>query len=389
MATIISIVSLISLLGLVAVQRLAWRSRGGENWSIGILQDRRTGYDPDLQLSTFPTPRASNLPPSQAIAIGAALVVGLLSTRPMADWFQIRSPPDTVHQAQYAREVDFGDQVRLLALDLPNSRLTTSAKSSLPVVRAKAGGALPVVLYWRALTPLTNDYSVFAHLDSRDGQTYVSADELSPEDIPTSHWPPSLYLRNPLTLSLPSDLPPVRYTLTAGLYDPRSGARLPVTRCGDCLLTGDSLDTWPLALVWVSSAAPVGEEDIPHRLDYRLGDEIALLGYELGAAEPVALTLYWRILDSVEVGYTVFIHVLDSEGKVIAQFDGPPVNGLYPTDAWLPGQIIADSHSVMLPSSTASLVVGLYDPKSMLRLPAADERGERVPNDAIRLQVVW
>jgi hypothetical protein len=131
----------------------------------------------------------------------------------------------------------------------------------------------------------------------------------------------------------------------------------------------------------------MGEGDIPHRLDYWLGDEIALLGYELGATEPLDLTLYWRALDSVEVGYTVFIHALDADANIVAQFDGPPVDGLYPTDSWLPGQIIADSHLVALPSSTVSLAVGLYDPTNMMRLQVSDGKREGVPNDAIILRV--
>jgi hypothetical protein len=228
---------------------------------------------------------------------------------------------------------------------------------------------------------------VFVHLDAPDGQTYASADERHPADIPTSHWPPSLYLRNPLTIALPPDLPLVRYTLTAGLYDPQTGARLPVTGCDGCPPTGVAGDTLPLAYVWLLPARPLDEEDIPYRLGYRLGDQITLLGYDLTTTDPVTLTLYWRTEAQVGDNYTVFIHALDADGEIIAQFDAPPLNGLYPSGTWLPGQIIADVHPITLPTAAGFLAVGLYDPISLARLPVTDRNGQPIPDNAIPLQV--
>jgi hypothetical protein len=243
------------------------------------------------------------------------------------------------------------------------------------------------VLYWRALVPLATDYHVFVHLDAPDGQTYASADERHPADIPTSHWPPSLYLRQPLTIALPADLPPIRYTLAAGLYDPQTDARLPVTGCDGCPPTGVTRDTLPLAYVWLLPARPLGEGDIPNQLNYRLGDQITLLGYGLTATEPATLTLYWRAEAQVGGNYTVFIHALDADGEIVTQFDAPPLNGLYPSAAWLPGQIIADAHPIALPEAAQTLAVGLYDPTSLARLPVTDRNGRPMPDNAIPLQV--
>jgi hypothetical protein len=73
---------------------------------------------------------------------------------------------------------------------------------------------------------------------------------------------------------------------------------------------------------------------------------------------------------------------------LIEQFDAAPLGGLYPTDAWWPGQIIADAHSLVLPETAQTLAVGLYDPTSLMRVPATGKSGERLLDDAIRLQVV-
>jgi hypothetical protein len=187
-----------------------------------------------------------------------------------------------------------------------------------------------------------------------------------------------------MTLALPADLPPIRYTLMAGLYDPDSAARLPVTACDDCSVSGDAL---PLAHVWISSPEAVAEPDIPRRIDFRLGDRITLLGYELTRTDPATLTLYWRAEAPIENGYTVFVHALDADGEIIAQFDSPPLDGLYTTDAWQSGQNIRDPHILTLPDSTQALAVGLYDPASLTRLPVSDASGERIPDDAIRIEV--
>jgi hypothetical protein len=415
--TLISVLSLVAFLGLGLSRLVGWKIGRLEGWKVGRLEGR-----------TIPT-----LPVFQALVIGAALIAGLLVTRPLAGWFRVQSPPDHVYGAQYALRADFGDQVRLLAYDLPvyedwkigklvdweigrlvnwewrnppthqptnrpiyqstnlpiyqSTNFPIFQSTNLPKLQAKAGASLPVVLYWRALVPLAADYHVFVHLDAPDGQTYASADERHPADIPTSHWPPSLYVRNPLSIALPSDLPSIRYTLTAGLYDPQTDARLPVTGCDGCPPSEISGDTLPLAYVWLLPDRPLDEEDIPNRLDYRLGDQITLLGYDLTATQPATLTLYWRAEAQVSSNYTVFIHALGADGEIIDQFDTPPLNGLYPSGAWLPGQIVADVHPIILPEAAQTLAVGLYDPTSLARLPVTDRYGQPISDNTIRLQV--
>lgn len=381
-ATALSLLSLVAWLGLITGR---------------LLRSTATSSTP------LPSPKhlssgASRLPRLQALVTGSALVVAVLLTRPLAGWFRVQSPPDSVYGARYALRADYGDQVRLLAYDLPAGQPISEPGPSLgsspdlPRLQVRAGSRLPIVLYWRALVPLEADYSVFVHLDAPDGQTYAGADELNPEDIPTSGWPPALYVRNPLTLALPADLPPIRYTLTAGLYDPEEGMRLALTDCAGCPRAGESGDALPLADIWVLPATPPDERAIPGRLDARLGAEIRLLGYELTSSDPAVLTLYWRA-EAAPQGrsdqrpYTVFIHARGGGGELLAQFDMPPLNGLYATSDWLPGQIIADPHQLALPDATQTLAVGLYDPVSLARLPVRDAQGQRMAEDAVVLPV--
>ncbi len=80
--------------------------------------------------------------------------------------------------------------------------------------------------------------------------------------------------------------------------------------------------------------------------------------------------------------YTVSVHALDSQGRVVAQADGQPLNGRLPTSRWVPGATIADVREIVAPEgkSVSSLRVGWYLLETMERLPEVDAQGR--PGDA-------
>ena len=96
-------------------------------------------------------------------------------------------------------------------------------------------------------------------------------------------------------------------------------------------------------------------------------------------ADRLALKLYWQALAAPAADYTVFVHVLDQDGKIVAQYDGPPAGGELPTRAWSPGATSADAISIPLPSSLSPgayrLIAGLYDAATGARLPVAGGGG--------------
>jgi len=109
-------------------------------------------------------------------------------------------------------------------------------------------------------------------------------------------------------------------------------------------------------------------------LDISFGQDVRLRGYRLGADEvgragTLRLTLYWQPSDTVHRNYDVRLRVLGPSGHVWMETKGrPPVNGLYPTGAWRPGEIISDFHEVdlsgLLPPGVYSVQVGLFVPLS-------------------------
>ncbi len=84
--------------------------------------------------------------------------------------------------------------------------------------------------------------------------------------------------------------------------------------------------------------------------------------------------------------------MLDAGGNVVAQADSQPLDGWYPMSQWLPGQILADHHKLELPDAPASgqlqIGVGLFDEKSLERLPATDLNGKRLDEDQVRFPFV-
>jgi len=88
---------------------------------------------------------------------------------------------------------------------------------------------LDVTLYWLGLSTLKDDYKVFVHLTGEDSPVPRSQHDGDPGGgyTPTTRWLPGELVPDTHTLTLPPDLPPGKYSLWAGMYDYKSGKRLP------------------------------------------------------------------------------------------------------------------------------------------------------------------
>ena len=118
-----------------------------------------------------------------------------------------------------------------------------------------------------------------------------------------------------------------------------------------------------------------------------------MLRTEVTAGESVDLTLYWQANEPVSQSYTVFTHILNTEGELQAQQDNPPVSGSYPTNWWMPDEIITDSYTIFIPEDApeqtdASLIVGLYSANSGERLSVAESCAVSSPDNFITLSEI-
>ena len=128
-----------------------------------------------------------------------------------------------------------------------------------------------------------------------------------------------------------------------------------------------------------------------------LGDQVDLLGYGVEPTSPTVketmqLTLYWQARAEMDADYTVFIHLVDGRGNIVAQHDGQPDSGTYPTSQWLPGEVVVDEHALVPAPGYGpgeyTLVVGLYDREDGERLLAYDQDGLALPQNRIALTTI-
>jgi hypothetical protein len=93
--------------------------------------------------------------------------------------------------------------------------------------------------------------------------------------------------------------------------------------------------------------------DIPAEatpINIGLSDQIRLAGYQIQNSqlitENLQLTLYWHALAPLTTNYTVSVRARAADGRLLAQRDSWPVEGLLPTSQWRPGDYVADTHSL-------------------------------------------
>ncbi len=108
---------------------------------------------------------------------------------------------------------------------------------------------------------------------------------------------------------------------------------------------------------------------------------LRLVSYEQSAAavrpgESVFLRLFWRAEAAPGEDLTALVHVgsgLPGQPPLVAQRDGQPCQGLYPTGRWRPGDVVPDGFAVTVPADAPPgrypLIVGWYRFPSLERLP--------------------
>jgi hypothetical protein len=109
----------------------------------------------------------------------------------------------------------FGGNLRLLGFTL---KATTAAGPGV----YRAGGTLPISLFWDVAAQPDEDYSLFLHLCQRCDAPPAASEDGPPLEgyLPTSSWLPGKPARDDRSIVLPPDMPPGRYTLLLGLYHP-------------------------------------------------------------------------------------------------------------------------------------------------------------------------
>jgi len=264
---------------------------------------------------------------------------------------------------EYPQQADLEDSVRFLGHSRDEGPFAP-------------GDLVRVSLFWQARRDLKEDYIAFVQLLDEKGRLAVGWEAPPGAGFPTSRWRKGDLMHTRAELRLPATLADGHYTLIAGLFRAADKTRLRVGR----------RDHLTLARVHIVGRPHTFTPPSPtHLLDANFGRKARLVGYDLMVSSPIrpssaiTLTLYWRAEALMEIPYTVFVHLLDSEGRFCGQDDRPPGDGELPTTSWVPGEYLRDEHRFRIcaearPGSHV-LEVGLYDLATGARLPLVDERG--------------
>ena len=239
----------------------------------------------------------------------------------------------------------------------------------------KPGGRVRVRLYWQPNGPIKEELLSFLHLYTPALQRSWAVDNRGVPRPDSQWWDPDRYYVDDLFLELPPDLPPITYSLVAGLVT-SEGERLNVASSTDNLLYLRSLDVAPtrpglLQIVRPTTQAPAAT-----------ADGLRLQGYDLlPKSGESTLRLFWETGDGVSNDWITYIHLHNSRGERVAQFDGPALAGLLPTSQWHRNALYIDRRQLKIPAELEAgrylFRAGLYNRASGERLPfQPDAKGE-------------
>jgi hypothetical protein len=125
-------------------------------------------------------------------------------------------------------------------------------------------------------------------------------------------------------------------------------------------------------------AQPLARPQPGQFLGTRLGEQLELVGFDLieqPQANPPALyvSLYWQPERPLAEDYTIFVHLRDEANNTIVNGDHQPYQNLVPTNRWPAGQTLKETIRLDLPPDLPKgqyrVMVGMYSPTSLERLP--------------------
>jgi len=300
---------------------------------------------------------------------------------PEGDFYRVAAPPVTDAVPDRTLDLWVDGRIRVLGYDLPTTTV-------------RAGEPLELTLYQSAPQPLEEVWMPYAELGPVEARWTTDSRLLTP------HWQAGEVVVERYEIPAPFDLPPGEYPLRLGYADLTGGrAKLDLSTGGSAV---------ELATITLLANAGAPSTEVLERALANLEHQVALMGARaragwqsreafweepliVRAGRPLHLTLTWRALASPRESFTVFIHLLDNEGRYVTGHDYTPLGGAFPSylwfPKWLPGQTVDDPYRLLLPadlpSGDYSLEVGLYGMTSLHRLSVVDLEGNLVGDRVI------
>jgi hypothetical protein len=248
----------------------------------------------------------------------------------------------------------FGDSVYLTGYDLASS--------------VNSGAVITPTLYWKIKQPSDYALGLGVHLVDANREAIAKSDsrnlalDLRSAEERIISW---------LPVPVPEHLPSGRYGVLVTLYSLKDLQSLEVS-------TSRGAPAGKSVLISNFKVRGRGDDAVPARpIRAQFGDHIVLRGYTIGrldnSSKQIRVLLHWEAIGNPDKNYTVSVQVMDSRQQIVAQHDGQPRAGAFPTSIWESGDTIADEHILNITEpaalNEATLSIIVYDGASLQRLP--------------------
>ena len=253
------------------------------------------------------------------------------------------------------------------------------------------GQRVPLTLVWRSLQPTEQDYSLFVHAVTPDGEVVGQLDTYHGGGMyQTSQWHPGEIVVDTVHVPISRRAEgPALMQFNIGLHTGLGPERLPafgpagepveIVYAGEAALRPPS---WP-------TPGPAPAVDAVFEDKIRLAG-LALPQQAVQAGDAVTVTLQWQALADIGEDFVGFVHLVSPSGQKVAQDDHLPLGGRYPTRLWSEGTVVSDPYRLTLPEGLTAgsyeLMVGFYRPGTEVRLQAMSPgTGERWKDDLVEI----
>ena len=245
--------------------------------------------------------------------------------------------------------------------------------------KASAGETIPLTLFWRADAQPDKDYRFRLWFDGSP----TAFLPLANARFPTSAWRAGEIVRGQYRVPIPSNI-------TAGVKELKLNLN-----GGAGVGLGAVLASFTIEKTDRVFVKPNAQFDQMANFN----NYLALVGYDLPTSnlkpnDTLKLVVYWQARTKIDKPYTVFVHLLDKDGKVIAQKDVQPLNGARPTTTWVANEFITDAYDLALKPDLApgeyQIEIGWYDAKdpSFARLQVLDDSGAPIGDHIILKTII-
>lgn len=252
------------------------------------------------------------------------------------------------------------------------------------------GQELPLTLYWRTASPIGDDLAMYIHVYDAQGHSLGQWDAYPGNGAyPPSQWQPNEIIvdqyRVPVT---PPDISPPIGRIEVGMTRVGAATVLPAHNPQGETIT-PSLAQFKFSqpagapvpprltladqfnLLNIGTSAKRGAQDIQFDTD-----SSATISLRPGDTINLQVTLQARQMPDAD--YTLFGHVVDEKGNILAQRDAQPLNNSYPTSLWDKNEQVTDTLEMQIPqdapAGTYILEFGIYRAGDLQRLPVNGNR---------------